>query len=359
MLRRVGRRPGGWLMPDSTDISARKSDHLVLCETGDVGFVNKSTLFEDVELMHDALPELHADQVDTTCEVLGKRLRAPLLIAAMTGGTPEAETVNRRLAAAAERHGIGFCFGSQRPLLRGQHAGYRVRDLAPFALVVGNIGVVQAAATSTQQLRELVQFSGADALAIHLNPAQEMAQPGGDRDFRGGLDTIRRVVEEIGVPVLVKETGAGISRPVGERLVAVGVRWIDAGGAGGTSWVAVEMHRAVDAQKALAARFRDWGIPTAAAVLGLRGVGASVIATGGVSDGLDVAKAIALGATAAGMARPLLKAQAAGEDALDAAITLVLAELRAAMVLTGSADLVALSGAKRVLGGRISGWVAS
>lgn len=344
-------------MPEPHDISARKADHLALCETGDVGFVGKSTLFEDVELVHDALPELHADEVDTSCVVLGKSLRAPLLIAAMTGGTDQAEAVNRRLAAAAERHGIGFCFGSQRPLLRGHEAGYRVRDLAPNALIVGNIGVVQAAQTPTARLRELVEFSGADALAIHLNPAQEMAQPGGDRDFRGGLDAIARIVTEIGVPVLVKETGAGISRRVAERLVSAGVRWIDTGGAGGTSWVAVEMHRAQAEQKAIAARFRDWGIPTAACILRLSGVGASILATGGVADGVDVAKAIALGATAAGMARPLLKAQARGEAALDAAIVQIVSELRTAMVLTGSANLGALASADRTLGTRLRAWI--
>lgn len=343
-------------MPDPHDISARKADHLALCETGDVGFVGKTTLFEDVELIHDALPELHADDIDTSCVVLGKTLRAPLLIAAMTGGTAQAEAVNRRLAAAAERHGIGFCFGSQRPLLRGNEAGYRVRDVAPTALLVGNIGVVQAAQTATVRLRELVDFSGVDALAIHLNAAQEMAQPGGDRDFRGGIAAIRRVVAEIGVPVLVKETGAGISRRAAKRLVAAGVTWIDTGGAGGTSWVAVEMHRAQAEQKAIAARFRDWGIPTAACLLQLHGVHADVIATGGVSSGLDVAKAIALGATAAGMARPFLKAQAQGEQALDAAITQVLAELRTAMVLTGSANLAALATADRVIGPRLRLW---
>lgn len=343
-------------MPESSEISTRKASHLALCETGDVGFVAKTTLFEDVEFLHDALPELHTDEVDTRCTVLGRPLRAPLLIAAMTGGTPEAEAVNRRLAAAAERHGIGFCLGSQRPILRGHTEGYRLRDVAPTTLIVGNIGVVQAATLSTTQVRELADFAGANAMAIHLNPAQEMAQPGGDRDFRGGLAAIQRLVAELGLPVLVKETGAGVSRRVADRLVAIGVRWIDTGGAGGTSWVAVEMHRAKAEQRAIAARFRDWGIPTAASLLQVQNRGAAVIATGGVADGVDVAKAIALGATAAGMARPMLKAQARGDDALDAAIEQVIRELRTAMVLTGSANLAALAKANPVVGPHLSAW---
>ena len=219
-------------MPDPHDIAARKADHLALCTDGDVGFVQKTALWDQVELVHDALPELAVDEVDLSVDWLGKRLRAPLIIAAMTGGTARAEAINRDLAAAAEAHGIGFGFGSQRPLLsRGIEAGYRVRDVAPTALVIGNLGVVQAGAVPTARLRELCAFSGADALALHLNPGQEMAQPEGDRDFRGALDTIRRVVSELGLPVLVKETGCGLSRRVGQRLVDAGVRWVDTGGA--------------------------------------------------------------------------------------------------------------------------------
>lgn len=345
-------------MPDPHDIASRKADHLALATSGDVGFVSKTALWEHVELIHDALPELAVADVDLRVDWLGKSLRAPLVIAAMTGGTSRAEAINRDLAAAAEAHGIGFCFGSQRPLLsRGIEAGYRVRDVAPSALVVGNIGVVQAAAVSAARLRELLAFSGADALAIHLNPGQEMAQPEGDRDFRGGLATIRRVVAELGVPVVVKETGCGISRSLGERLVAAGVRWVDTGGAGGTSWVAVEMHRANPDERAVAARFRDWGIPTAASVAGLSGLDLAVCATGGVATGLDAAKAIALGATCVGVARPLLQARERGIEALDRAITELIAELRTAMVLTGCANVAALRAAPLVLGEPLRRWI--
>jgi isopentenyl-diphosphate delta-isomerase len=343
-------------VPAPPDITARKADHLALATEGDVGFVTKSAGWEHLDFVHHALPELHADELDLGVEWLGKRLRAPLVIAAMTGGTPRAEAINQALAAAAEAHGIGFCFGSQRPLLsRGITDGYRVRDVAPTALVVGNIGVVQAAAVPTERLRALCTFSGADALAIHLNAGQELAQPGGDRDFRGGVDTIRRVVAELGLPVMVKETGCGLSREAGERLVSAGVTAVDTGGAGGTSWVAVEMHRAEADQRALAERFRDWGIPTAASVASLDGLPLSICATGGVANGLDAAKAIALGASCVGVARPLLQAHARG--ALDEAIVALLAELRTAMLLLGVRTVAELQRVPLVMAEPLRRWL--
>ena len=345
-------------MPDPKDISQRKADHIALCVSGDVGFDAKSTLFEDVELVHDALPELDIDAIELGVDILGKKLRAPLIIAAMTGGTPAAAAINRDLAAAAEAFGIGFAFGSQRPLLtRGIEDGYRIRDVAPTTLIIGNIGIVQARETPTARLREMAVSSGCDALAVHLNPAMEVVQPEGDGDFRGGMDTLRRLVGELGLPLMVKETGCGLSRRVGARLRTVGVEWADVSGAGGTSWVAVEMHRAEASGKVLGARFRDWGIPTAASVAQLRGIGLGFVATGGVSDGLTVAKALALGANAAGIARPFLKAQARGKDALHTAIAEVLAELRVACLLTGSADVAQLRSAPYVFGARLQRWI--
>lgn len=345
----------GGVDPDQLGIAARKADHIALCVDGDVGFVDKTTLLEDVHLVHDALPELDIDAIDLGATFAGRALRAPLIIAAMTGGTPEADAINRDLAAAAQHFGLGFGFGSMRPLLvRGIRHGYFVRDVAPDALVLGNIGVVQARDTTTAQLRALVDETGCDALCVHLNPAMEVVQPGGDRDFRGALDTIARLVNELGRPVIVKETGCGLSRAVGERLRAIGVTHVDTSGAGGTSWVAVEAARAEDGQRALGQRFRDWGIPTAGSVLQLRGLGLSICATGGVGNGLEVAKALALGATCAGMARPLLQAHARGE--LHAAIEGVLDELRVACLLTGTAASRDLPGAPRRLGPRLAAW---
>lgn len=337
-------------------IASRKADHIALCLDGDVGFRAKTTLFDDVELVHDALPELALEDIDLSTSFAGKALRAPIIIAAMTGGTHAAEHINRDLARCAQRFGIGFAFGSQRPLLVGGiRDGYRVRDVAPDALILGNIGVVQARETTTARLRALVDETGCDALCVHLNPAMEVVQPGGDRDFRGGMDTIRRLVEELGMPIIVKETGCGLSRSVGVRLRALGVTHVDTSGAGGTSWVAVETARANEPRgRAVGERFRDWGIPTAASLLQLAGLGLAVCATGGVSDGLEVAKALALGATCGGIARPFLQAQARGD--LDHAVQTVIDELRVACLLTGAPSVRALADVPRVIGGRLRAW---
>jgi isopentenyl-diphosphate delta-isomerase len=346
-------------------IGQRKADHLAICADEEVGFRRLSTLFEDVRLVHDALADLDDRSLDASCVLLGKRLRAPLVIAAMTGGTDEAEAINRDLARVAEELGVGFALGSQRAMhVRPEAASsYRVRDVAPTTLVLGNIGVVQARAMSNDALASLVGSVGADALCIHLNPAMELVQPGGDRDFSGSLDTIARLVAELPVPVVVKETGCGLSGGVGRRLRSVGVEHVDVSGAGGTSWVGVEARRAVaagdEASRALGEAFWDWGVPTAASVALLRRYRfRTLLATGGVATGLDVAKAIALGASAAGIARPVLKALRAGGGAgVTRLLDGVVRELRAAMVLTGSRDLGLLGRAGRVVTGELAAWI--
>ena len=289
----------------------------------------------------------------------------------MTGGTDEAGRINRELASIAEERGFGFGLGSQRAMhvRPGVASTYRVRDVAPTTLVLGNVGVVQAREMTTDEVRALVDEVGADALCVHLNPAMELVQPGGDRDFRHGLDDDRAPRRATSVVA-----GAPSDRGQGDRVrhlrrasagacASVGVQHVDVSGAGGTSWVGVETERAAeqgDAQgRALGEAFWDWGIPTAACVALLAPLGfETIVATGGIATGLDVANAIALGATAAGIARPVLRALVAGGRAkagelLDA----VEAELRAAMLLTGSATSHALRRAPRVLGGDLSLWV--
>ncbi|MEL6343287.1 MAG: type 2 isopentenyl-diphosphate Delta-isomerase [Myxococcota bacterium] len=340
-------------------ISSRKADHIDLCVSGDVGFRRKSNLIEEIELIHDALPELAVDEIDLSTEFAGKTLQAPVVIAAMTGGVDRAERINRDLAQVAQKLGIGFAFGSQRPLLsKGITLGYKVRDVAPDALVIGNIGVVQAAESSTGALAELVEMSGADALAIHLNPAMEVVQPEGDQDFRRGLETIGRLVEELPVPVVVKETGCGLSRAVGQRLVGLGVKYVDTSGAGGTSWVAVETHRAKDQKRMVGDTFWDWGIPTAGSVAQLADLPLESCATGGMSDGLMIARAIALGARCGGIARAFLQAHAAGglDGAMDAAKR-VIQEIRVACLLTGSRDLAALRQTPLLIGPGLMRWI--
>jgi|HubBroStandDraft_2_1064218.scaffolds.fasta_scaffold01545_5 isopentenyl-diphosphate delta-isomerase len=354
-------------------IGQRKADHIALCvdgdAEGDVGFRKASTLLECVHLVHDALPDLAVDDVDLSVTLFGKRLRAPLIIASMTGGTDEAAQINRDLAAIAEQRGYGFGLGSQRAMhvRPGTAATYRVRDAIPHGLLLGNLGVVQARSMQTEEIRTLVDQVGADALCVHLNPAMELVQPGGDRDFSGATETLARLAREpggLGVPVIAKETGCGLSRRVGERLRAAGVRHVDVSGAGGTSWVGVEAKRAAasgdSAARALGDAFWDWGVPTAASVAMLAPLGfETIIATGGIATGLDVARAIALGATAAGMARPILRALVQGGRAAAVSVLDRLeGELRMAMVLTGSRDLAALRRAERVVLGDLAAWVA-
>lgn len=346
-------------------IGQRKADHLALCATDEVAFRSKTSLFEQVRLVHDALPDLNADAIDTSTTLFGKTLRAPIFIAAMTGGTDEAAKVNRELSSIAEERGYGFGLGSQRAMHVRTHTAstYAVRDVAPTTVVLGNLGVVQASKMKTAEVDALVREVGADALCIHLNPAMELVQPGGDRDFRGGLDTIARLVDELPVPVVVKETGCGLSRSVGERLRGVGVRHVDVSGAGGTSWVAVETKRAEAENdvkaRALGEALWDWGIPTAASVGLVAPLGFdTVIATGGVATGMDVARAIVLGASAGGIARPALKALTSGGRAGALAfLEGVETELRAIMLLTGSRNVAALRKAKKVVGGELRLWL--
>jgi isopentenyl-diphosphate Delta-isomerase len=346
-------------------IGERKTDHLALCATGEVGFRARSTLFEGVRLVHEALPDMALADVDTTTTVLKKTLKAPLVIASMTGGTEEAGRINRELAEIAEERGYAFGLGSQRAMHVRPTSGetYRVRQAAPTALVLGNLGVVQAREMTTSDVRRLVEGVGADALIVHLNPAMELVQPGGDRDFGRGLETIARLTRELGVAVVVKETGCGLSPAVGRRLLAAGVRHVDVSGAGGTSWVGVETKRAEDAgdaqARALGEALWDWGIPTAASVALLGPLGfETIIATGGVASGLDVAKAIALGASAAGVARPVLRAlQTQGRNAAVSLLASIEAELRAVMLLTGSRTLADLRNSPRVLTGELRDWI--
>lgn len=341
-------------------ISDRKRAHLDLCEQAEVEYAGKTTLLEEVDLVHDALPELAVSEIDVSTSLLGKRLRAPLLITGMTGGTGEAAEINQALAQVAEEHGIAFGLGSQRAMQRAPELAYTfsVRAHAPTTLVLANLGLVQAATTPTPEVARLVERVGADAVCIHLNPAQEMIQPGGDRDFRGGLATFARLVRELPVPVVAKETGCGISRAVAVRLRDVGVRTIDVSGAGGTSWVKVEALRADDEGRALGAEFADWGIPTAAALAGVRGLALEVVASGGIRTGLDVAKALALGARAAGVALPVFRAyREGGQPAAARFLERLVDGLRTAMVLSGSRDLAALGRAPLVLGPRLRDWL--
>jgi isopentenyl-diphosphate delta-isomerase len=343
-----------------SDIQARKTDHLDLAIHGDVAFRDKTTLLECVQLVHNSLPELALEQVDLTCEVFGRPLKAPLLIAGMTGGTPRAGEINRALAQIAERRGYAFGLGSQRPMLTRPESkeSYMVRQAAPQVVLLGNIGVVQAAESGVATLRQLVQEVQADALCVHLNPAMELVQPEGDRSFVGCQAILGQLTAELGVPVIAKETGSGISLDVAQRLRAVGVEHVDVSGAGGTSWVAVETLRTPSDARRLGELFWDWGIPTAASVLAVSQKSfRTIFATGGMSNGLEAAKALALGAHVVGIARPVLQAyDRGGVEEAERYLAAVELELRTAMLLVGAANVQQLRRVPRLIGGALQQW---
>ena len=340
-------------------IERRKRSHLELCANADVEHLEKTTLFEEVEFVHDSLSEVDVADVDLSVEFLGRMLRAPFLITGMTGGTPDAAAVNRDLARLAEKFGIGFGLGSQRAMLRRPElaATYSVRREAPTTLLLANLGLNQAAQTATADIAHLVRVIGADALCLHLNPAQELVQKEGDRKFSGGLRALQRIVAELDMPVVVKETGCGISTKVGRQLEAAGVRYVDVAGAGGTSWVRVEDLRGDARSHALGELFRDWGIPTAASLVQLRPTKLVRIASGGIRNALDAAKALALGAEICGFALPVFRAyRSGGLDGADAFLEQTIEGLRVAMVLTGSRTLPELRRQRVVLGPRLERW---
>ena len=316
----------------------RKLEHIEICLREDVQ-CRRSPMFEHVHLIHKALPEVDRDSIDLTVNFLGLRASAPLVIAAMTGGHPDTMEINRRLAEAAEELRIPIGVGSQRAAVEDptlEDTFRVVREVAPSVPVIANIG-----ATHVDAAPAAVEMIEADILAIHLNPLQEAIQPEGDCSSVGMLDSIAAIVESVDVPVMVKETGAGISAQVAVALEEVGVAAVDVGGVGGTSWAAVEYYRALQENDEVKAQlgldFWDWGIPTALSVLMVsEATDLEIVATGGVRSGLDVAKAIALGATAAGVAYPLLQAAVEGTTR-DVIVELekIIDGLKTAMYLTG------------------------
>lgn len=342
-----------------SELEGRKRSHLALCATQDVEH-HGGTLLDDVHLLHDALPELSIDEIDLGSELLGRRVEAPVLISGMSGGTPEAGELNRALAAAAEKFGLGMGVGSQRAMLLDPATAdtYRVRDVAPSILLLANLGVVQARDSGTARVASLVEAIGADALCIHLNAAQELVQDEGDRDFRGCTAAIAELVAELPVPLVVKETGCGLAPSTLARLRDAGVRWVDVSGAGGTSWTAVESLRGSERQRALGLELREWGIPTAASVVWATRAGLRVIASGGIRGPRDVAHALALGADAVALALPLLRAwREAGGAGVILAVERLLESLRVVMLLSGVRRASGLQRAARVIGPDLRAWI--
>ena len=327
----------------------RKADHIRINLEENVQFPHLTTGLEHYRFMHQGLPELDLAQIDTHINLLGKRLKVPLLISSMTGGTEQARLINRRLAEVAQAHGMAMGLGSQRAAIEDKALApsYQVRDVAPDILLFANVGAVQLNyGYGVDQCRRAVDMVKADALILHFNVLQEAVQPEGDGNFSGLLKKIEAVCKAIGVPVIAKEVGWGFSESAARQLAGAGVSAIDVAGAGGTSWSEVEYHRAPTAFHARVARsFADWGIPTADSILYVK-AGAPqlpILASGGLRDGIDVAKCVALGATVGGLAGPFLKAAAETSESavFDLAAELV-AEFRIAMFCSGAATVEAL-----------------
>ncbi|HZX97178.1 MAG TPA: type 2 isopentenyl-diphosphate Delta-isomerase [Myxococcales bacterium] len=345
------------------DLPQRKAQHLDLVQRPEVEPDGVDTLLSCVQLVHRALPELALDEVDLSTRLCGKPLRAPLMIAGMTGGTDRAGQINRDLAALAEEAGVAFGVGSMRILLDQPDllGTFAVKPARP-PLLVANLGAQQLVQRGTAAALRLIDLLGADAIAIHLNPAQELVQHDGDRDFRGCLEAVAALVREVGSEkVIVKETGCGIGPAVVRELWERGVRAVDVSGAGGTSWPRVEQLRAREPQaRALGELLSDWGIPTAACVATARAAAPDLelVASGGLRSGLDAARAIALGADVAGCALPLIRAhQQGGIEGARAALQGILHALRAAMLLTGARDAAALRASRPVVLPPLRDWI--
>lgn len=327
---------------------SRKADHIRINLEKDVQFPRLTTGLEHYYFMHQALPELSLDEIDTRVTLLGKPLDAPLLVSSMTGGTDMARRLNRHLAEAAQAHNIAMGVGSMRAAVEDPALAYsyQVRDIAPDILLFANLGAVQFNyGYGVEQCRRAVDLIEADALILHFNVLQEAVQPEGDINFAGLLDKVAEVCATVGVPVIAKEVGWGFSEQNCRDLAAAGVAAIDVAGAGGTSWSEVEYHRAPTAFHArVAASFADWGIPTADAIQYAR-AGApdtQIIASGGLRDGIDVAKCIALGAQVGGLAGAFLKAADISVDAVDQLIQELHAQLRIAMLCSGARTIADL-----------------
>ncbi len=345
-----------------TRTSSRKEEHVNITLTKDVSFRSKTSGFERWEFLHNALPELNFSDIDTSISFLGKHLSLPLMISSMTGGYRDAERINRGLAEVCAELHLAMGVGSQRQAIENQtfHRTFSVvREVAPEIPIIGNIGAAEVAQLKdASPVRRLAELVHADGFAVHLNPLQEFLQPEGNTNFRGVLNGIELLVKALPIPVIVKEIGAGISAPVAKRLINAGVRIIDVAGSGGTSWAGVEILRRNSAKPqrpTFAEAFWDWGIPTADALrqvasLKSQTAGLTVIASGGISSGLDVAKSIAFGADLAGAARPMLKAlERGGTRGLREEIRTWEMQLKGAMFLTGSRTIADLQQQQLVL----------
>ncbi|MBI2845409.1 MAG: type 2 isopentenyl-diphosphate Delta-isomerase [Chloroflexi bacterium] len=329
-------------------LEGRKQDHIRIALEEEVEPRGVTTGLENYDFIHQALPELDLGQIDPSTTLLGKRLAAPLLVSSMTGGVELARTINHNLAEAAQSLGLGMGVGSMRAALENPQVAstFQVREVAADILLFANLGAVQLNyGYGVEECRRAVELISADALILHLNPLQEAVQPGGNTNFSGLVKKIEEVCRALEVPVVVKEVGWGISQEVAKELAAAGVAAIDVAGAGGTSWSEVEKHRAAtEKDRNIASAFVGWGIPTADSLLMARkgAPNTPLIASGGMRDGIEVAKTIALGASAAALASPFLRPATESAEAVVEKMKEIVQELRIAMFAIRAPNLQAL-----------------
>lgn len=335
--------------PQSTTNERRKADHIRINLDEDVSFKKVTTGLEKYFFMHQALPELDLDRIDTTTSIFGKQLNTPLLISSMTGGTVEAQNINLALARAAQEVGMAMGLGSQRAAIDDPALAdtFRVRHVAPDIPLFANLGAVQLNyGYGLDECQRAVDMIEADALILHFNAIQEAVQPEGDGNFANLLNKVAKICRQLPVPVIAKEVGWGFSREAARQLSEVGVAAIDVAGSGGTSWSQVEMYRATTSRAArVAGAFIDWGIPTAVSIRYCRQETAlPIIASGGIQNGIDVAKCIALGARLVGFAGDFLRAADKGGVAMVVELAQTITdELRVTMFGSGVPDITTLS----------------
>ena len=345
----------------------RKNDHLEICLRENVQARLVTTGFEELHLVHKALPGINRKEIDLSTKFFDHKFSAPLIIESMTGGTPEAVKINAAVAQAVEELRLGMGVGSQRAALEDPKVEktFRiVREKAPNSFIVANLGAPQlVGGYGVKETRKAVEMMDADALAIHLNPLQEAIQPEGEASYEGVLKAIGKIVKGIDVPVIVKETGCGIAAAEAKQLEAIGVAAIDIAGAGGTSWAAVEYYRAKsqmdETSQRLGEVFWDWGIPTVASLVEvIQRVHVPVIASGGVRSGMDVTKALVLGASLAGMAYPVLDPAVHGVEEVKKKLQFMIEELRNTMFLVGADSVQKLKNVPVVINGKLAHWLS-
>ena len=350
----------------SKETAKRKSEHIKISLNQNVQAKSVTTGFEDISFVHKALPEVDRKRIDLSTVVFGHRFTAPLIAGALTGGTREAEKINATIAEAVEELGLGMGVGSQRAAIEDKRLEKTfavVREKAPNAFLIANIGGVQLVnGYGLKEAKRAVEMIEADALAIHLNALQETAQPEGQTNFRGVLERIGEIAQELDKPVIAKETGAGIAAEEAKKLENVGVKGIDVSGTGGTSFAAVEYYRTEgpesSSKRRLGAVFWDWGIPTVASIVEVsQSVSIPIIASGGIRSGVDAAKSLALGASLASLSQPILQSAVKGVKETRKTLSLLMDELRNVMFLVGAGSTESLRRAPIVIKGKTSEWL--